>query len=135
VLINVQNQNIFSFYKESLQMILDQTYNDKIMVLIIMRKFFALSGGHLEVNKCIKCGNNKLKTISFKEHGMLCNLCFNSKRDKYYELPISKAIHYLFNDQYSQLTQYFHEIDFLIKILKIYIEDMLGIKIKTLIKY
>jgi DNA repair protein RecO len=116
-------------------MIQKQTFNDKIIVLVILRQFLKISGVMLEVNRCVKCGSNKIKTISFKEHGLLCNLCFDSKNDKFYELPISKAIHYLFNNQYDKLNGYLHEIDFLIKLIRIYTEDNLGIKLKTLAGY
>jgi recombinational DNA repair protein (RecF pathway) len=130
-----QGTDLYIFFENHLQMIQKQLYGEKIIILIILMRFIKLSGNDIQVNQCIRCSNHKLKTISFKEHGMLCNLCFNPQHDQYYELPITKAIHHLFNESYDKLNGYLEVIDFVIKLLSIYIDDNTGIKLQALQKY
>jgi recombinational DNA repair protein (RecF pathway) len=133
--LNIANKSLFGFYEKHLSMIIGQTYYEKILMLIILEQFIKLSGVNIEVNHCVKCNNHKIKTISFKNHGMICNLCFDSKQDKYYELTISKTIHFLFNESYEKLNSYLQELDFVIKLLRIYIDDNSGIKLNTIKNY
>jgi DNA repair protein RecO len=133
--LDMRDQSLFEFYEKYLQQILEKQIYEKILVLIVLQNFLKFSGVRLEVNHCIRCGNNKIKTISFKDHGMLCNLCFEKARDKYYELPVSKAIHYLFNEKYTMLNQYVQEIDYVIKLLYAYILDNTGVKFQSLADY
>jgi recombinational DNA repair protein (RecF pathway) len=100
-----------------------------------LEQFINLLGHNLAVNYCIKCHNRKLKTVSFKDHGMLCNLCFDPQKDKYYELDVSKTIHYLFNREYDELNKYYQCFDFVIKLLHLYIDDNSGIKLQSLQNY
>jgi recombinational DNA repair protein (RecF pathway) len=116
-------------------MIQDNKYNQKQLVLIILQQSCKLLGINLEVNHCIKCGNNKLKTISFRDRGMLCNLCFDTNRDKLFDLSLSKLIHYLFNEKYAELVKYINEWDFGIKLLSQFINDNVGILLNTLRNY
>jgi recombinational DNA repair protein (RecF pathway) len=101
--------NLFIFYEDVLRMIKNNIYDQQQLLLIILHKTCKLLGINLQVNCCVKCGNNKIKTISFKQHGMLCNLCFDSKVDKLFDLSISKLIHNLFNEKYHELTKYISE--------------------------
>jgi DNA repair protein RecO len=103
------SSNLFTFYESILKMIKDNTYSQRQLILIILQKSCKLLGINLEVNHCVKCGNNKLKTISFKERGMLCNLCFDPQKDKVFDLSMSKLFHYLFNEKYDELIKYVNE--------------------------
>lgn len=133
--LELKNQRLYKFYQKHLEMIFNQLFYDKILTLIILEQFIKLSGHTLEVNRCIKCNDNKIKTISFKDHGMLCNLCFDPRKDKYFDLTISKAFHYLFNQQYEKLNTNIQELDFMIKLLKIYIDDNIAVKLQSLNTY
>jgi recombinational DNA repair protein (RecF pathway) len=133
--LNVTNKSLFGFYEKHLSMIVKQTYHEKILMLIVLEQFIKLSGINIEVNHCVKCNNHKIKTISFRNHGMLCNLCFDPKQDKYYELTISKVIYFLFNGSYEKLNSYLQELDFVIKLLRIYIDDNSGIKLNSIKNY
>jgi recombinational DNA repair protein (RecF pathway) len=104
-------------------------------MLIILRDFCRLSGINLEVNRCVRCGNNKIKTISLKDYGMLCNMCFDRQKDKLFDLETSKTIHYLFNDKIEELAKYQTEFNFVIKLLRIFIEDNVGIQLMTIKHY
>ena len=100
-----------------------------------MQKFCILNGINLEVNKCIVCGSKILKTISFKKHGMVCNIHYNPKTENAYTLEETKLFHYLFNSEYKKTNMFASSFDFAIKLLKEYIDTNLGIKFDTLFKY
>ena len=116
-------------------MILKNEYSMKQLDLIIMQKFCILNGLNLEVNKCVICGSHMLKTISFKKHGMVCNVHFDPKSEKAYSLEENKLFYYLFNNEYKKTSMYAASFDFAIKLLKEYIDGNLGIKFDTLFKY
>jgi recombinational DNA repair protein (RecF pathway) len=118
-----------------LDLIVNKTYDEKTLILIILKDFCRLSGINLEVNRCVRCGNNKIKTISLKDHGMLCNMCFDRQKDKLFDLETSKAIHYLFNGKYEELNKYYAELDFVIKLLKTFILDNIGISFVSIKQY
>ena len=125
----------FVFWSKILDLILKNEYSLKQLNLIIMQKFCILNGINLEVNKCIVCGSKILKTISFKKHGMVCNIHYNPKTEKAYTLEETKLFHYLFNSEYKKTNMFASSFDFAIKLLKEYIDTNLGIKFDTLFKY
>jgi len=129
--INYDN-NLFNFYNEMLDLINHGKCDEKIKILIILKNFCQLSGINLKVNQCVVCGAKQLKTINFKFHGMLCNICTNKNHQKSFELEISKVFYYLFTNQYELLNQFCINLNFAIKLLRDYIVDNLGIFLESL---
>ena len=125
----------FIFWSKIFNLILRNEYSFKQLNLIIMQKFCILNGIDLEVNKCIVCGSKILKTISFKKHGMVCNIHYNPKIEKSYSLEETKLFHYLFNNEYKKTNTFALNFNFAIKLLKEYIDTNLGIKLDSLIRY
>jgi recombinational DNA repair protein (RecF pathway) len=132
---NKYDKQVFDFYKELLDLINKNEYSEEMQILAILKDFCLLSGLNFEVNHCVKCGSNKLKTISLTNHGMICNACFDSKTDRHYGLDVSKVFYYLFNNKLNELSKYIAELDFVIKLLKQYIDDNTGIKLNALNHY
>ncbi len=132
---NTNGKINFIFWTKLLDLILKNEYSLKQLNLIIMQKFCILNGITLEVNKCIVCGSRMLKTISFKKHGMVCNIHYDPKVEKAYTLEETKLFHYLFNNEYKKTGAFAPSFDFAIKLLKEYIDINLGIKLETLFKY
>lgn len=125
----------YIFWTKLMQMILKNEYSMRQLDLIIMQKFCILNGLNLEVNKCAICGSHMLKTISFKKHGMVCNVHYDPHVEKAYTLDETKLFHYLFNNEYKKTSMFSADFDFAIKLLKEYIDVNLGIKLDTLFKY
>jgi recombinational DNA repair protein (RecF pathway) len=125
------NHDAFVFYGEMLKIIVDNKYTEKTQMLIILRNLCPLLGIDLNVNECVRCGSHKLSTISFKDHGMICNLCFNSTTDTKHDLIISKIFHHLFNNDYSFADQHFGELEYTINMLMLYIKENSGIVLDT----
>jgi DNA repair protein RecO len=119
--------NLYDFYETVLKLIKSNEYSEKQLILIILQKTSHLLGINLQVNRCVRCGNNKLKTISLKDHGMLCNMCFDPTKDKLQDLNFSKLIHFLFNEKYASMIVYANEWDYAIKLLKQFIADNAGL--------
>jgi recombinational DNA repair protein (RecF pathway) len=108
--------------------------NDQYIILKMLKDFSIFNGINIEVNKCVICGSTHLKTISFADHGMLCNICFTDKKATYFSVEISKGIHYLFNNN-PKLKEYVAHFGFVIKLIKQYINDNLGISFNSLKNY
>lgn len=92
----------FNVLQKCFNLIQDQTYNDQITTLIIIKMFIQLHGISLNVTHCVRCNNNVIKTISFAEHGMLCRHCL-TPQDKVYSMEITKTIYYLFMEEYDNM--------------------------------
>lgn len=128
-----ENSNLlFAFYKNLLEAIKNNQYGEEHMILIILHKFCILNGISLHVSSCVECNSNHLKTINFKKRGMVCNLHFNPQYDHLYSLNESKLIYELFSNNYEKMSIYAAHFNFIIKCLKQYIEDNLGIKLISL---
>ncbi|GHU31902.1 hypothetical protein FACS1894166_04190 [Bacilli bacterium] len=114
-----------------LNVIVENKYSDKTQMLIILRNLCPLIGINLEVNQCVRCGSHKLSTISFKDHGMICNACFDRTIDTKYDLIISKIFHHLFNNDYVFVEKQHTELEYVIKMLVTYIKENSGIRLNT----
>jgi hypothetical protein len=62
-------------------------------------------------------------------------MCIDNHKDKIFDLEASKAIHYLFNDKIEELSKYQTEFDFVIKLLRIFVEDNVGVQLTTVKHY
>jgi DNA repair protein RecO len=131
----VIENDLYRFYDENLQLIKANLYDEVTLILIILRKFCQIVGIDLIINQCVFCGNKKLKTISFKHQGMLCNNCSQEFKAMIYDINVSKLFHSLFNNQYAKLSLYHQDHSFAIKLLKNYISDSSGIFLNTLGEY
>lgn len=125
------NDEVYKLYKRSLDLVKTNT-DEHFKTLIIMKEFLNILGCNLYVKNCVLCHNNQIKTISFKHHGLICNLCFKERIDKLYPLEISKLIYFLFSDQYEAIQVYESRYKYAIKLLKQYLFDNTGILIKSL---
>lgn len=126
---------LFEFFHKLLDLINQGKYGDRLTILIILQKYCILNGISLEVNKCVLCGKKIVKSISFKHKGILCYECLKSTHSNDFKLEESKLFYYLFRNEYDQLGLYAPEYDFAIKCLKQYIDDNLGIKFESLLKF
>jgi recombinational DNA repair protein (RecF pathway) len=116
-------------------MIKTNGFDDKKNNLIILVQHCKILGIQLEVNRCVLCGSNKIKTISLKQYGMLCDECFNKQQHQSFDLSISKLIHYLFNEKYSEIDHFSQSYDQVVGLLLVFIKDNAGIQLKTLKHY
>lgn len=130
-----ENNLLFSFYRNLLEAIKSAKYGEEQMILIILHKYCVLNGIGLHVKSCVECNNNHLKTINFKKRGMVCNIHFNPKTDHLYKLEESKLIYELFTNNYEKMSSYATHFSFIIKCLKQYIEDNIGVKLYSLSIY
>ncbi len=126
---------LFDFYKTLLDLVKKDEYCEEEKILIILHKFCIINGISLHVDSCIECNSPILKTISFKKHGMLCNVHFDRKADKLYDLNLTKLFFYLFKNKYSELKKYHSQFKNGINLLKTYIQDNVGIYLSTLNSY
>ena len=133
--LNYPNKLNYEFYNEMLPYTIQEINHDKQNILMLLMKFCKISGINIWVKNCVICNNSQVQTISFKNHGLICNMCFDKKQNTEYNLSLSKLITYLFNEEYNQLETFNNEFDFAIKLLKKYINSNLGIKIETLDDY
>jgi recombinational DNA repair protein (RecF pathway) len=124
----------YDFYATYLKEIISEKESEDYIVMLMLRDYCKLSGLNLEVNKCVECSSNTLKTISFAKHGMLCNACAKKQKENY-GLFFSKTIFYLFNDNSEELQKYKDEYRNVIKALTKYIENNSGLKIYSLNEY
>lgn len=129
------NKDNYEFYNEMLPYTQQDSVSDKKIILMLLMKFCKLSGIDLWVDNCVKCGNSKIQTISFKNHGLICNMCFNSKINTQYDINLSKLIYFLFKENFNEIDKYEKEFNFAIKFLKNYASSNLGIKINSLDEY
>ncbi|MDE7433779.1 MAG: DNA repair protein RecO C-terminal domain-containing protein [Mycoplasmoidaceae bacterium] len=141
MLLNEMAENIqpsiglFNFYEAKLNEIKTLKEDENTFILRTLREFCNFVGVHLEVNRCIRCSSNILKTISFKHNGMLCNHCSRELFVKPEDIRFSKLINHLFNNQYDQMNQYYDMFPYAIKCISKYIFDTAGIKLQTLKSY
>ncbi len=125
-----EGKKLFYFFEFILKLYKTKKYSEKKLILILLHKFCLVEGLNLEVNKCVLCGNKIVKTISFKNMGMICNECFKKiKPQVNYSLHFSKLIFYLFNSKYSKIDEFLNEFDLAIKLILIFIKDNAGIQL------
>lgn len=133
--ISTWNVDVFKFYDRNIKFINFDDNNDQKKSLIILKEFCIISGLNLDVKSCHICGSNKIMTISFKQRGLICNSCYNSQTMDNYEINLSKLACVLFRGQYEKMDNFENEYNFLLKLIKIFIKDNLGLKIETLNEY
>ena len=121
--------DMFLFYEEMINLLTQKQLSNDELTLVILMKYCKLIGLNLDVNKCVECGNKKLKTISFAKHGMLCPICFARERNQLFELDVSRLIYSLFNEKFNDLKNYSKYFTFAIDLLASYIKDNSGIKL------
>lgn len=130
---SITGKNLINYFVFIFNLIKEQTYNEKELILILLEKFCLLNGISLEVNRCVECGTKKqIHTLSLSKHGFVCHLHFNPKKDHVFEVDECKLFHYLFNEEYNKLKEYANKHDFVIKVLRQYIKDNLGINFSTI---
>jgi DNA repair protein RecO (recombination protein O) len=129
------DEQLCQFYKNNLDIIKKNQYDLDTTILIILHRFCLLIGLGLQTSQCVNCGAHKLKTISFKHHGMLCAVCAESLQADIYDLELSKLIFCVFKEQYDQISQFYSQHKFAIKLLKTYINDNAGILLNALVEY
>ena len=118
-----------------MKLIKSNEYTEKELILITLHKFCLINGINLHVDSCVECGAKIIRTISFAKKGLVCNAHYDPKRDHLFTLPQSQLIHHLFLNHYDKLKDYSEEYDFMIKCLKQYIDDNLGITFTTLANF
>ena len=124
--------NLFEFFSNMMKLIKSNEYTEKELILITLHKYCLINGISLHVDSCVECGAKIVRTISFAKKGLVCTAHYDPKRDHLFPLPQSQLIHHLFSNHYDQLKNYSDEFDFMIKCLKQYIDDNLGIVFTTL---
>jgi recombinational DNA repair protein (RecF pathway) len=129
------NEAAYTFYVSSREMITSKQFDDKKNILIVLTQYCKILGLHLEVNHCVACGSNKIKTICLPQYGMLCNECFDDNHHQLFDLSTSKLFHFLFNSAYEKIDQFNDQYDLVIKLLSIFVKDNAGIYLETLKNY
>ncbi|WEK83165.1 MAG: DNA repair protein RecO [Mycoplasma sp.] len=133
---NFKNKALYNYFVYIYELLKTEKYSEKELILITLEKFCLLNGISLEVNKCVECGTTKqIHTLSLKKHGFVCHLHFDKKTDYEFSVKECKLFHHLFNEQYDELKNFSKYFDFIIKILKQYIKDNLGVNFSTLNNY
>ena len=127
--------NLYDFFSNMLKLIKSNEYTEKELILITLHKFCLINGINLHVDSCVECGAKIIRTISFKKKGLVCNAHYDPARDHLFTLEQSQLVHHLFSNHYDQLKNYSGDFDFIIKCLKQYIDDNLGIQFITLVNY
>lgn len=120
-------QDFFVFYRIHLNMILNYKRSQDEIMLITLKDFINMSGINFQVNECALCGSNAMKTISLKNHGLICNACAQKTNETFFNKSAVDLFIALFND--VEIKKYSKDYDLAIELLKQYIYDNLGIKI------
>lgn len=136
IAVNINNSKaLLVFYKSKLTEIKEGKEDFETFTIKALREFCNFIGIGLEVNQCIICSSNILKTISFKHNGMLCNNCAKDIHVTPENIRVSKLVNYLFNNQYDQINKYYDLFPYVIKQLKQYIFDQTSIRLFCLDNY
>lgn len=130
-----ESAKLFKFYEEKIQQIREAKEDEITFILKAIREFCTLIGINLEVNRCVACSSNILKTISFKHNGMLCSECAKKLFVKSEDIRVSKLFYFLFNNKFDQINSYYDLFPYAIKRLKKYIYDVSGINLLSLKDY
>lgn len=117
----------YLFYEKWLNYLKEGIHSTELIILLILKEFIQLTGLNIIVDHCPVCGSKKLKTFSFKEHGIVCDYCYK-KNEKYFSLSITKNLYFLFADQLDLITNNKKILNQLIRLLNEYITFNSGIK-------
>lgn len=120
------NRDLINVYINLRQLIIDCKYDELSLILIVLEQIIVLNGISIEVNKCIECGNKKIRNLSLKKHGFVCFDHFDPNEIEF-TIDECKLIHHLFNHQYEEMNKYHSLMKKMIYILAQYIKDNLGI--------
>jgi len=120
---NVKN---FKFYESMLPYATDKKIHDAKAELIIMANYCQLTGIALHINDCVLCHRHHIKTISFKNRGLMCGQCYEKDQSENWPLGFSKLFYHLFKYEYDKLDQYEEFYIDAVNRLKQYIKDNNG---------
>lgn len=123
--LNLTNENIFSFYQESLALIINKNNEDHIYVYIFIN-FLKNINFKLNFKECSLChqNNNIFMSFSLKNKGLICVDCITIKDTIFEPEELDLLSKIYLNDFYDDSLEekYSHFQSLFLKTKKVYIE-------------